>query len=534
MATRHALALLLALAAAPLCAAWGGQLGRTPSTSTASRSSAAVRAVAARTAPTMLFGRGEARAAAVESAEYDYIVVGGGTAGCVLANRLTDQPDTRVLVLEAGTRAHKSMIVKAPVGLMKIFKSKLDWNFQTAPSQDLKGREVYICRGKMLGGSSCANVVLYNRGAAADYDAWADECGDPTWNAENLLPYFKKAQNCVSKENSGVGEWHGAGGPQTVSDVPYQNKMSKAFLEAAQQAGGQLNADFNDWSRAQTGFGRYQVMEKRGRRSDAASSYLDPVRGRPNLDVVTGAQATGVVLDGSKRATGVRFVDADGVERVATLASNGEALLALGAIGSPHLLMTSGVGPADHLKERGVNVRARAGDSAAQLAAASARSAPRGALCRARSHARAPPPLPTAPVPGVRRRRWCTTCPAWAPTCRTTRPCSSPPRARACLRPRASRSPRASSSARRRRSTRSLSRSSWWAGGRSPRRGATTAASRTPTARPSPPRRQSRGATSQVRLQPAWAPARAPRAARAAPRAASLLLACLACLRARR
>jgi len=296
-----------------------------------------------------------------EGEAYDYVVVGGGTAGCVLANRLSADPAARVLVLEAGeAKAHKSLMVKVPVGLLKIFKSAADWNYAAGPAGATGSREVYLCRGKMFGGSSCANVMLYNRGAAADYDAWAAECGDRSWSAERLLPFFTKAENNLSRENARESPYHGTGGPISVSDVPYQNPMSKAFLEATAQAGRPKNADFNDWSKPQEGFGRYQVSQKRGRRVEAASTYLDPVRGRSNLDVVAGAMVSKIEFESSTgpepKATGVTYTDASGVERTAKLAAGGEALLTLGAIGSPQVLMLSGLGPAAHLQEKGIPV----------------------------------------------------------------------------------------------------------------------------------------------------------------------------------
>lgn len=311
-----------------------------------------------RRVPTVERSASTAAASAPDAAaEYDYIIVGGGTAGCVLANRLSASPMARVLVLEAGAAdSHKSMVVKVPVGLLKILKGKLDWDYNTAPSATLGGREVYLCRGKLLGGSSCTNVMLYNRGAAGDYDKWAAECGDDSWNAANMLPYFKKSEDSRSTENSGVGEWHGAGGPYTTSDVPYQNPMSAAFLKATAQAGLVQNNDFNDWSRPQAGFGRFQVSQRKGQRIEAASAYLEPALRRKNLRVITGAHATRVELAGGDApcATGVCYTDASGELRVAKLAAKGEVLLTLGAVGSPQLLMLSGIGPAEHLRERGV------------------------------------------------------------------------------------------------------------------------------------------------------------------------------------
>ncbi|KAG8468597.1 hypothetical protein KFE25_013680 [Diacronema lutheri] len=346
---------MLALLAAS-AAAWVG-----PSTGVASASAAVRRApsVERTTALAGLFRRAPTPATVADEA-YDYIIVGGGTAGCVLANRLSADGDARVLVLEAGSeKAHKSMIVKIPVGLLKLLKSEHDWFYQTAPSPSISGREVYLCRGKMLGGSSCTNVMLYNRGAAGDYDRWAAECGDDTWNAAGMLPFFKRAEDCRSTENSGVGEWHGKGGPYTTSDVPYQNPMSKAFLQAAAEAGEPANYDFNDWSRPQAGFGRFQVSQRGGQRVEAAASYLEPVRGRANLRVISGALATSIELDkaapAGPAATGVAYTDeATGERRVARLSARGEVLLTLGAVGSPQLLMLSGVGPAAHLQDRGV------------------------------------------------------------------------------------------------------------------------------------------------------------------------------------
>lgn len=243
-----------------------------------------------------MFSRGAMNSVSADE-QFDYIVVGGGTAGCVLANRLSALGDARVLVLEGGTASHKDKLVRIPVGILKLFKTDHDWDFTTAPQPSLKGREVYLCRGKGLGGSSCMNVMLYNRGAAQDYDDWAEECGDESWRAEHMIPYFKRPEDNLSKENSGVGPWHGADGPVAVSDVPYQNPLSRAFLRAAGQWGGTMNKDFNDWSKPQDGFGRYQVFQRNGCRVETASAYLDPVRKRSNLKVCVGTQVSGVRFD---------------------------------------------------------------------------------------------------------------------------------------------------------------------------------------------------------------------------------------------
>ena len=215
----------------------------------------------------------------VESKKYDYIIVGGGTAGCVLANRLSSDPSTSVLVIEAGRASPKHPYVRIPVAILKLFKSAWDWNFATEPTSDTGDRPVYLCRGKGLGGSSCTNVMLYTRGAAADYDAWAKECGDDSWTGASMVPYFKRAEACMSSENSGVGEWHGGDGPAAVSDVPYQNPLSKSFLEACAEAGVPKNADFNDWSKSQVGYGRFQVSQRQGGARERRLGL--PRQGRP-------------------------------------------------------------------------------------------------------------------------------------------------------------------------------------------------------------------------------------------------------------
>lgn len=292
----------------------------------------------------------------MESKPYDYIIVGGGTAGCVLANRLSADDSKRVLVVEAGDGSPRHPYVRIPVAVLKLFKSQWDWNFATEPSAQLGDRSLYLCRGKGLGGSSNINVMLYTRGASGDYDKWARECGDETWTGASMLKYFKRAEKCLSTENAGVGEWHGADGPSAVSDVPYQNPLSAAFLEAASQAGFPANKDFNDWSKSQVGFGRYQVSQKKGERETAYTAYMDAgVRRRDNLDVVTGAVVSKVAFEGSK-AVGVdlRLGDLDASARLADAAS-AEVLLAAGAIGSPQVLMLSGIGDAADLAALDIN-----------------------------------------------------------------------------------------------------------------------------------------------------------------------------------
>ncbi|KAJ8613832.1 hypothetical protein CTAYLR_004925 [Chrysophaeum taylorii] len=310
-------------------------------------------------APTMVLGglQGRRQKKRVESKAYDYIIVGGGTAGCVLANRLSADPSKSVLVVEAGSAPPDNILVKVPVAVLKLFRSKWDWDFATEPADHLDARSLYLCRGKGLGGSSCTNVMLYTRGSEADYDAWAAECDDASWKGSAMLEYFKRAEKCLSTENSGVGKWHGDDGPAAVSDVPYQNPLSKAFLEATKEAGFSENADFNDWSREQVGFGRFQVSQRRGVRESAASAYLgSKVRRRPNLDIVTGATVTKIAFDG-REAKSVDFALRDR-NVTAALSDNAasEIIVTAGAIGSPQVLMLSGVGPASELAEHDIPV----------------------------------------------------------------------------------------------------------------------------------------------------------------------------------
>lgn len=297
----------------------------------------------------------------VEAKEYDYIIVGGGTAGCVLANRLSSNPNKSVLVVEAGTASPSHPLVKIPVAILKLFKSAWDWDFATEPAPEVGDRQIYLCRGKGLGGSSCTNVMLYTRGSAQDYDGWAQACGDDTWTGSSMLQYFRRAEDCLSNENTGVGTWHGGDGPAAVSDVPYQNPLSKAFLDAAKEAGFPENKDFNDWSKPQLGFGRYQVSQRAGKRESAASAYLDSeVRNRDNLDVVVGVTVSKVAFEG-KRAVGVDLLagdsleDSQGFSAKLKAGASSEVVLTAGAIGSPHVLMLSGVGDKDELSNVGID-----------------------------------------------------------------------------------------------------------------------------------------------------------------------------------
>ncbi len=277
---------------------------------------------------------------------YDYIIVGAGSAGCVLAHRLSEDPACRVLLLEAGPRDWHPFI-HMPAGLAKLVGQKgVNWNYDTAPEPHLDNRRLWWPRGRVLGGSSSINAMCYIRGVPHDYDDWA-AAGAEGWHWANVLPYFRRSE----RNSRGASALHGGDGPLYVSDLRYVNPLSHAFVEAGAQAGYARNEDFN--GAGQAGFGLYQVTQKDGARCSSAVAYLDPARGRPNLDIVTGALVRRVMLQDG-RAIGVSY--ARGGQEVSVRCAR-EVLLCGGAINSPQLLMLSGVGPADHLREHGVTVR---------------------------------------------------------------------------------------------------------------------------------------------------------------------------------
>jgi len=300
---------------------------------------------------------------AVRSA-YDYIIVGGGTAGCVLANRLTSgekNAKKRVLLLEAGSGDYDSRLVSIPAGVLRLFRSKYDWNFMTSNEKATSGRGIYLCRGKLLGGSSALNVLLYNRGDAHDYNVWETEFGCKGWSAKDVLPHFKLTQDDCTGLAAKDPTHHGVGGEWCVDHVRYQNPLSKRFLEACKQMGLPSNDDFNSWAREQQGMGRFTVSERNGARCSAASALLAPAladAGR-RLRVLTAAAARRVLFDEAGAAgpvaTGVLF-SAGGLEHVARLAPGGEVLLVAGALHSPQLLMLSGIGPRAQLQKHGLEV----------------------------------------------------------------------------------------------------------------------------------------------------------------------------------
>jgi len=277
---------------------------------------------------------------------FDYIIVGAGSAGCVLANRLSADPACRVLLLESGPRDWNPFI-HMPAGLSKLvsFKS-LNWNYDTEPEKELNGRRLYWPRGRVLGGSSSINAMCFSRGHRSDYDDWA-AAGNPGWSWGHVLPYFKRSQD----QARGPSVLHGVGGPLSVEDLSFKNPLSDVFIQAAEQAGLARNNDFN--GPTQRGFGFYQVTQRNGRRCSTARGYLKPVRHRPNLTVYTGATTLGLVLNGS-RIEGLRFRRHG---RVRQVHADQEVILSAGAINSPQLLMLSGIGPADHLQSLGIAVR---------------------------------------------------------------------------------------------------------------------------------------------------------------------------------
>ncbi|MBC8056475.1 MAG: choline dehydrogenase [Rhizobiales bacterium] len=276
---------------------------------------------------------------------FDYIVIGGGSAGCVLAARLTEDPNVRVCLMEAGP-ADKSVLIHCPAGLALLAKtSQANWAFQTVPQPGLNGRRGYQPRGKVLGGSSSVNAMCYVRGPREDYDRWAAE-GNAGWSFDELLPHFKKSEH----NERGADAYHGIGGPLNVMDLRSPNRFGPVFVEAGVQAGHAKNDDFN--GAAQDGVGLYQVTHKNGERCSAAKAYVTPNLGRKNLTVMTGAHATRIVMEGL-RAVGVEAL-VDG--RLQQLKATREVLLSAGALQSPQLLMLSGIGPGAELQRHGIAV----------------------------------------------------------------------------------------------------------------------------------------------------------------------------------
>ena len=285
--------------------------------------------------------------------KFDYVIVGGGSAGCVLASRLTEDPDISVCLLEYGGEG-KDLAIRVPAGLILLVTGKPlrsnNWCFHTTPQTHLNNRRGFQPRGQCLGGSSAINAMIYTRGSALDYERWVEQ-GCEGWGFDDVLPYFIKAENNVH----GADELHGDSGPLHVSNLLSPREISKAFVEAAVANGLEHNQDFN--GKKQDGAGLYQVThfhgEKQGQRCSAAAAYLHPVqKSRPNLTVITHAQANRVIFE-DKQAVGVAY-EKDGVEH--TVMARQEIILSGGAFGSPKVLMLSGIGPAEHLQAHGIDV----------------------------------------------------------------------------------------------------------------------------------------------------------------------------------
>lgn len=280
--------------------------------------------------------------------QYDYVIVGGGTAGCVLANRLSENPQNSVLLLEAGTQA-RSLWTSMPAGTAKVFnRGRHNWGFETEPVPELRGRRIYAPRGKGLGGSSLINGMVFLRGHAEDYDSWST-FGVKGWGWNDLQPYFKSLEN----REGGNDAQRGRDGELTVQDPLYRHASSQAFIDACERAGIARSSDLNgDASCRGAAFLQFNIRD--GRRLSAARAFLDPVRDRPNLTVLTDSHACRVLMR-DQEAVGVEFIRG-GVKQQAL--ANREVLLSAGAFGSPTLLMRSGIGPAAHLQQHGIKVLA--------------------------------------------------------------------------------------------------------------------------------------------------------------------------------
>ena len=276
---------------------------------------------------------------------FDYIVVGGGSGGCVLAARLSEDPSVSVALIEAGP-ADKNILIHVPAGLALLAQTKAaNWNFDTVPQKGLNGRTGWQPRGKVLGGSSSVNAMCYIRGHRADYDHWAAE-GNEGWSYDEVLPYFKRAEHNERLHD----EFHGSDGPLNVMDLRSPSRYVQDFIEAGREAGYPINDDFN--GAQQEGIGPYQVTHKNGERHSVAKAYLTPNLGRRNLTVFTEAHTTRILFEG-KRATGVEFRRAGRIEQIG---ANHEVLLAAGSLQTPQILMLSGVGPAAELTQLGIGI----------------------------------------------------------------------------------------------------------------------------------------------------------------------------------
>lgn len=281
-----------------------------------------------------------------ENTEFDYVIVGAGSAGATLAARLSEDAKVNVCLIEAGGK-DKNPLIHIPIGLAALSRIKnVGWEYDTVPQPGCNNRELFWPRGKTLGGSSSINAMCYIRGDAKDYDKWAS-LGAEGWDWKSVLPYFKKAQN----QERGSDEFHGVGGPLNVADLRSTSEITEHFLDGAKEVGHKLLDDFNRIDRI--GAGYYQVTQKGGQRCSTAKGYLASLLNRPNLEVRTGCLVQKVVIEGQK-ATGVEvFRD----KRSQMITATKEVILSAGAVNTPQILMLSGIGPAEHIAEKGIAVK---------------------------------------------------------------------------------------------------------------------------------------------------------------------------------
>lgn len=280
--------------------------------------------------------------------KYDYIIVGGGSAGCVLANRLSEDPSINVLLLEAGGE-DKHPLYSMPAGFAKMTKGRGSWGWSTVPQKHLNNRVLRFTQGKVIGGGSSVNAQIYTRGAAADYDEWATECGAKGWSYADVLPYFKRAENNERFAN----RYHAYGGPLGVSNPVSPLPICEAFFQAGQELGIPFNPDFN--GEKQEGLGHYQLTQLHAKRSSTSTAYLSPVQHRSNLTVLLDAFTQRIILS-DKRAIAVEVIHPEAAKSGMYYAER-EIIISSGAIGSPKLLMQSGIGPADHLRDVGIELK---------------------------------------------------------------------------------------------------------------------------------------------------------------------------------
>lgn len=273
---------------------------------------------------------------------YDYVIIGAGSAGCVLASRLSEDPNVTVALLEAGEE-DSAPEISMPIGFPRLVKTQYDWDYYTEAEPALRGRSVYLTRGKGIGGSSAINAMVYMRGNSADFDGW-EEKGAHGWSYKDMLPYFIESEGNVR----GDKQFHGHSGPLTVQDIRFRHPLIDRFIEAGQQAGHPYNDDFNGHS--QLGVGRFQVTQRDGVRCSSADAYLHSARKRANLHVFTSALVTRIAIE-SKRATGVKICRYGKEE---SLRADREVIVSGGAFNSPQILMLSGIGPASELKHFGI------------------------------------------------------------------------------------------------------------------------------------------------------------------------------------